>query len=583
VTKGDLSRHHRLRRPLGERQREYCEPHNSSGYLESEDCSGFSDESGIYGWGQSALEGPSEGVAAQAPMIGVPGFAPVPGRPENLGQDFSLLIPPGGLTPPAAQITPRQANRPNHYGLSCALNYQGVAEDPVDKAVEEQARLLPRHLASVLTINKIRSLEYEFDGQRVNLSWRPSPGGGGEVFASRPGDAGRHAEPVAGYMRQVAEFAYGVHSGGTAAANVPKHLRLSFPTPAGREDSKDMNQDPRFKAMQLAKKQAILRERAAEEWRQNLFAEVAPTSTGLRSPRSPAAVSAVSQKQGSQQQLQPSYQPPPQQKQASGGAIRWGGAVSPQPGGALTGRQSPMRGTAQSAAAAPGSARPQRAHGVVGAGQWNAASGAVRASLSSGYGSAAVLPPQPSLPGDVPSAAAVSAAFGSAAVLPAPATARTHAVRGRSPSPMPRAPSNSGEHSLLHAAPELPRAMSSLHEQPGLSWPRATSPLPGGRTLLAGTAGNLSPQPPPAGTPYVTAHRVSLSPDTRGAAVPAVQSYQPPTATFRPHSPAPCGASVSNVRTSFGGGRASLGGAGTSARASFGSPVTVMPDQSMVN
>lgn len=252
----------------------------------------------------------------------------------------------------------------------------------------------------------------------------------------------------------------------------------------------------------------------------------------------------------------------------------------------MTGRQSPMRGAGHSTAA-PVSARPQWAP--------NMAGGAVRTSLSNGYGSAAVLPLQPP-PGEVSSAAAVSAASGSTAVLPAPAPTRTQApMRGRSPSPMIRAPLQSGEQSVLNAVsggsvaggrPEVPRAMSSLHEQPALTWvrPGAGSPLPGGRVLPTGTSGTLSPQPPPPGAPYLTARRVSLSPDLRSGSAPTVQSYQPPPAQLRSHSPTPGGVSITSARTSFGGGRPSLGGANTSARRSFGgSAVNAAPDLSNIN
>lgn len=265
------------RRPLSERQNYYRDQDDKNSVANTSVTSAVISE-------EELDEGfvPSSRFDAMQPdkenLGGFQGGAPPPPRSE-----YSLFVPPmrpDSTIKTSARHDARHDERARDAralepgeGHGTALCYTAAHNDPIDQAVEAQTKLLPSHLAKCLIIRRVRLGEYEVDGHRVSIA------GADKDFRVSTGQA---VENLGTYLRQVAEFAYGVHTGGTAICMVPMHLRLSFPAPGS---PRDQNVDHRFNAMQIAKKQAALREQAAEQWRQNLFVDRAPESHRHVSPR----------------------------------------------------------------------------------------------------------------------------------------------------------------------------------------------------------------------------------------------------------------------------------------------------------
>lgn len=179
---------------------------------------------------------------------------------------------PGGCPPLSSppQWQQHEGGHPRAGGAGPAVEYEAMMEDPLDQAVKDCLKKLPSHLAAVLFIERLNHGEYEVDNHRVKIGWGGVAGSRDVVvFRADQPNAGK-GEPLLVYLLQAGEIMHGIRSGGTAIMQVPKHLRISFPLPADSRDSQP-DEDPRWDAMRLAKKEAEMRERAAQEWRQNLF------------------------------------------------------------------------------------------------------------------------------------------------------------------------------------------------------------------------------------------------------------------------------------------------------------------------
>merc|ERR1719254_74477 len=74
-------------------------------------------------------------------------------------------------------------------------------------------------------------------------------------------------EPLALFLSHAANVAFEVKQGGNVITQVPDHARMSFHDEIGTKLT-DGSADARFNAMEVAARQAKMREEAAMEWRE---------------------------------------------------------------------------------------------------------------------------------------------------------------------------------------------------------------------------------------------------------------------------------------------------------------------------
>lgn len=182
-----------------------------------------------------------------------------------------------------------------HEGPVPATEYEALPEDQIDSRVNWCLQQLPRESAAALKIWRKDAGEYEVDGREVKLDWQLNAAKS-EVYVTDmllATKEGAHTEPLGLYLRHAADVAYHLEHGGMAVTQVPRHLRLTFPEMKGGAATLGMemamNEDDRYNAMVLAREQAALRERAAEEFKATGNAPPPKEKKEKESPDRPSA------------------------------------------------------------------------------------------------------------------------------------------------------------------------------------------------------------------------------------------------------------------------------------------------------
>jgi len=159
-------------------------------------------------------------------------------------------------------------------GAVWANEYEAVPGDEVDFRVQFFARKLPEDVAGCLKIFRQARGEYQINEEKVNMEirYRQNPQGqtDQEIFVFWTTEQGEQSdpEPLGLYLSHAANVAYEVKQGGNVITQVPEHVRMSFHNEIGTALT-DGSADARFTAMEVAARQAKMREDAANEWRQN--------------------------------------------------------------------------------------------------------------------------------------------------------------------------------------------------------------------------------------------------------------------------------------------------------------------------
>lgn len=123
-----------------------------------------------------------------------------------------------------------------------------------------------------MKIFRVAKGEYEINDERVQMEWkyRQNPNGQQEseifVFWETADGDQTDPEPLYLYLSHAANVAYEVKEGGFVISQVPEHARLSFDEIGTKLT--DGSADARFNAMEIAARQAQLREEAAVQWRE---------------------------------------------------------------------------------------------------------------------------------------------------------------------------------------------------------------------------------------------------------------------------------------------------------------------------
>jgi hypothetical protein len=183
-------------------------------------------------------------------------------------------------------------------GAVFANEYEAVPGDEVDQSVQFFARRLPEDVAGCLKIFRQAKGEYQINDEIVHMEqkYRQAPTGETEkeIFVFWDTDNGEQSdpEPLSLFLSHAANVAFEVKQGGNVITQVPDHARMSFHDEIGTKLT-DSSADARFNAMEVAARQAKMREEAAMEWRENqnnpkkgrALAE-SPSQT-LESPRHP--------------------------------------------------------------------------------------------------------------------------------------------------------------------------------------------------------------------------------------------------------------------------------------------------------
>jgi hypothetical protein len=158
-------------------------------------------------------------------------------------------------------------------GAVLANEYEAVPGDEVDQYVEFFARRLPEDVAGCLKIFRAAKGEYQINDEKVNMEQKFRQGFNGqtesEIFVFWETEAGEKSdpEPLGDYLSHAANVAYEVKQGGNVITQVPDHARISFHDEIGTKLT-DGSADARFNAMEVAARQARMREEAAMEWRE---------------------------------------------------------------------------------------------------------------------------------------------------------------------------------------------------------------------------------------------------------------------------------------------------------------------------
>jgi hypothetical protein len=154
-----------------------------------------------------------------------------------------------------------------------ANEYEAVPGDEIDQSVQFFARRLPEDVADCLQIFRQAKSEYQINDEIVHmeLKYRQAPTGETEkeIFVFWDTDNGEQSdpEPLSLFLSHAANVAFEVKKGGYVITQVPDHARMSFHDEIGTKLT-DGSADARFNAMEVAARQAKLREEAAMEWRE---------------------------------------------------------------------------------------------------------------------------------------------------------------------------------------------------------------------------------------------------------------------------------------------------------------------------
>jgi len=158
-------------------------------------------------------------------------------------------------------------------GAVFASEYEAVPGDEIDQRVQFFARKLPEDVAGCLKIYRKAKGEYQINDELVNMEPRYRQNQMGqtdkEIFVFWTTDDGEKSdpEPIGLYMSHAANVAYEVQQGGNVITQVPEHVRMSFHEEQGTS-LRDGSADARFNAMEVAARQAAMREKAAVAWRE---------------------------------------------------------------------------------------------------------------------------------------------------------------------------------------------------------------------------------------------------------------------------------------------------------------------------
>lgn len=229
-----------------------------------------------------------------------------------------------------------------------ANEYEAVPGDEIDQKVQYFARRLSEDVAGCLKIFRARKGEYQINDEIVNMEqkYRQAPNGQTEmeIFVFWQTDHGDQSdpEPLHLYLSHTANVAFEVKQGGNAITQVPDHARMSFRDEIGTKLT-DGSADARFNAMEVAARQAKMREEAAVEWREKQnnpnrgkeFADSpsqSPRAQQQDKHRAEAEVSIVDQALQAMGIMQ-SPQPPPQSYAAPAAAPTPTAYVTPAPQG----------------------------------------------------------------------------------------------------------------------------------------------------------------------------------------------------------------------------------------------------------
>lgn len=186
-------------------------------------------------------------------------------------------------------------------GPVIAPEYEAVPGDDIDNKVQVLARQLPEDIGSCVKIFRERKGEYQINDERVQMEWKYRQVNGqqeSEIFVFWETEDGDQTdpEPLHLYLSHAANVAYEVKEGGFAISQVPEHARLSFDE-VGTKIT-DGSGDARFTAMEVAARQAQMREEAAIQWRekQNNTDTLSRANNGSTPPMSPREDSAPGQR-----------------------------------------------------------------------------------------------------------------------------------------------------------------------------------------------------------------------------------------------------------------------------------------------
>jgi len=110
----------------------------------------------------------------------------------------------------ASFLTQKRSRAPSQVVV--ALGYEADPDDPVDLSLERHLKQLPTASAAALLLQRMCPGEYEVNSMRVDMGWRFDGGSSPEVYVSPAGET-VPAEPLAAYLRRVAEGTLAINNG----------------------------------------------------------------------------------------------------------------------------------------------------------------------------------------------------------------------------------------------------------------------------------------------------------------------------------------------------------------------------------
>lgn len=187
-------------------------------------------------------------------------------------------------------------------GAVLANEYEAVPGDEIDQRVQFFARRLPEDVAGCLMIFRDAKGKYKINEEEITMEirFRQNAQGGTdkEIFVFWTTEEGEQSdpEPLGLFLSHAANVAYEVKQGGNIITQVPDHVRMSFHEEKGTKLT-DGSADARFNAMEVAARQAKMREEAAMEWRQKQSTKGAEPEE--EAPASKAEASQIQERQPS--------------------------------------------------------------------------------------------------------------------------------------------------------------------------------------------------------------------------------------------------------------------------------------------
>lgn len=163
-----------------------------------------------------------------------------------------------------------------------ANEYEAVPGDEIDQRVHFFARRLPDDVAACMKLFRSARGEYQINDETVNMEQRFRQNAQGqtdkEIFVFWTTEEGEKSdpEPLGLYLSHTANIAFEVSKGCNAINQVPEAARMSFHEEIGTQLT-DGSADARFTAMEVASRQAKMREEAAMEWTQKQHTKDATT------------------------------------------------------------------------------------------------------------------------------------------------------------------------------------------------------------------------------------------------------------------------------------------------------------------